>query len=364
MSHDVFTDAAGKVNITGVQTDTFGNPLGNEFDLAKDGAFKGYSIAVLHLYTGEGFDFSKPQAALKEKGFDIVRWADAAPPLDEFRRELWRCCQLWVISDKDRKLPDEIVDEIDDYFKTGHGVYIWGDNDPYFVDANVVGERLLNTTMGGNLPGDRSVPLQPKAGEPGFKRHLITTGLNHLYEGVTVASVQESDGLKPIEGIKPILYGSNCVLINEAYDHNGCRALLDGGFTRLYFKWDTAGTGRYVKNAAAWLANVDQWGRYHHLAPVRFLAGQVQQGNATPRLFFFHQASGDLKIGGYWEEPARGTIAAFDPARRKVKEEPFTGAEHYFTIKDAKAGIWTARATFKKPGKKHYSYVLSIEVQE
>ncbi len=66
MSHDVFTDAAGKVNIKGVQTDSFGNPLGNEYDLAKDGAFKGYSIAVLHLNTGEGFHFSKPLPALKE----------------------------------------------------------------------------------------------------------------------------------------------------------------------------------------------------------------------------------------------------------------------------------------------------------
>ena len=31
-------------------------------------------------------------------------------------------------------------------------------------------------------------------------------------------------------------------------------------FTRLYVKWDTAGTGRYVKNAAAWLVNVERFG--------------------------------------------------------------------------------------------------------
>ena len=44
------------------------------------------------------------------------------------------------------------------------------------------------------------------------------------------------------------------------YDHDGKRAILDGGFTRLYNKWDTAGTGRYVKNAAAWLVNVERFG--------------------------------------------------------------------------------------------------------
>ena len=39
------------------------------------------------------------------------------------------------------------------------------------------------------------------------------------------------------------------------------RLIFDGGFTRLYCNWDTAGTGRYVKNAAAWLANVERFGK-------------------------------------------------------------------------------------------------------
>ncbi|MDB4961201.1 MAG: hypothetical protein JWP01_1200 [Myxococcales bacterium] len=36
--------------------------------------------------------------------------------------------------------------------------------------------------------------------------------------------------------------------------------LIKGGFTRLSYKWDTAGTGRYIKNAAAWLANFERFG--------------------------------------------------------------------------------------------------------
>jgi len=28
----------------------------------------------------------------------------------------------------------------------------------------------------------------------------------------------------------------------------------------LFIKWDTAGTGRYVKNAAAWLVNYERFG--------------------------------------------------------------------------------------------------------
>jgi hypothetical protein len=225
------------------------------------------------------------------------------------------------------------------------------------VDANVVGERLLGATMDGNVPGDTTVPPQKTEGGPGFKQHLIMTGLNYLYEGVTIATI------RPSKDMEPIVYGSASNLVTAAYDRNGCRALFDGGFTRLFFKWDTAGTGRYVKNAAAWLANVDQWGRNPHVALARHLAGQVDAGRSTPNVFFLHEASGNLKVGGYWEDDAKGTIAAFDPDGKKALEEPFVGTEHSFTIKDAKAGIWTARATFKKGGKKKYSFVLIMEAE-
>src|SRR5829696_2247966 len=48
-----------------VAKDVHGNAQGNQFDLAVDGAFEGQTVAVLQLYTGEGFDFSAPKAALK-----------------------------------------------------------------------------------------------------------------------------------------------------------------------------------------------------------------------------------------------------------------------------------------------------------
>ena len=51
------------------------------------------------------------------------------------------------------------------------------------------------------------------------------------------------------------------MLLPHVDDFNaGKRAILDGGFTRLYYKWDTAGTGRYVKNAASWLVNAEKFG--------------------------------------------------------------------------------------------------------
>jgi hypothetical protein len=95
-------DDRGRVQTRIIQTappkDAHGNAHGNQFDLAVDGAFEGQTVAVLHFYTGEGFDFSLPRAALAEKGFSVYRWINAAPSPEELARGLEKASQLWIIS--------------------------------------------------------------------------------------------------------------------------------------------------------------------------------------------------------------------------------------------------------------------------
>lgn len=238
-----------------VRADRWGNAQGNQNDLATDGAFEGQTVAVLQLFTGEGFDFSLPRAALKEKGFSVFRWQNQPPPPAELRRLLKKACQLWIISDATPKLSSAHIKVIKEFFDSGRGVYIWGDNEPYYADANRVAEALFGTKMLGNVPGDETVNLWKRPGMHGIlPNHLLTTGLAHLYEGITIATIQ------PNQVLKPLMYGHADNLVAAYYDGHGRRAILDGGFTRLYYKWDTAGTGRYVKNAAAWLANVERFG--------------------------------------------------------------------------------------------------------
>lgn len=235
--------------------DRWGNAQGNNHDLAVDGAFDGQTVAVLHFYTGEGFDFELPRQALKEKGFSVYRWINAPPSVAEFKKGLAKADQLWLISTDRRLLSDEHVKAIKEFFDAGHGVYIWGDNQPYYADANVVAKALFGTEMLGDVPGDQVVGLQQKGHARGLKpNHLLTTGLAHLYEGITIATIQ------PNQVLEPLLYGHEDNLVSAYFDKGGKRAILDGGFTRLYLKWDTAGTGRYVKNAAAWLANYERFG--------------------------------------------------------------------------------------------------------
>ncbi|HZS37438.1 MAG TPA: hypothetical protein VFF06_11465 [Polyangia bacterium] len=237
--------------------DAHGNAQGHQYDLAVDGAFEGETVAVLHFYTGGGFDFALPKAAIREKGFSVFRWINEAPPPEELERALAKSSQLWIISGETRHLNDKHLAVIKRFFDAGHGVYIWGDNPPYTGDANFVGQALLGATMTPDsyVQGEQVVGVQEAPGKPGVRRnHLLTTGLEHLYEGHTVATIL------PNQTLESLIYGSAGNLIAASYDRGGKRAILDGGFTRLYLKWDTAGTARYVKNAAAWLANAERFG--------------------------------------------------------------------------------------------------------
>lgn len=239
-----------------VAADSYGNPQGNQYDLAVDGAFEGQTIAVLHFYTGEGFDFELPKNALKEKGFSVYRWINNAPSVKDLEEGLKKSCQLWIISDSYAKLSKEHIDVIKKFFDSGKGVYIWGDNQPYYADANAVARALIGVEMSGNTMGAQVVNLQKENHKVGLiPNHLISTGIQNIYEGITIATLQDHQDLTPL------IYGSANNLVTAAYEKNGKRLILDGGFTRLYVNWDSAGTGRYVKNAAAWLVNYEKFGK-------------------------------------------------------------------------------------------------------
>ncbi len=256
--------------------DSYGNALGNNHDLAIDGAFEGQTVAVIQLYTMD-FDFSLPRAALKEKGFSVYRWANRPPSPEELEAGLAKASQLWVISSETSMLTPAHIAVIRKFFDAGHGVYIWGDNQPYYADANVLASALFGTTMEGDLMGNQTVPVQSSPTTAGLlPNHLLTTGLEHIYEGITIATIQ------PSRSLKPLIYGSANNLVAAYYDQDGRRAILDGGFTRLYNKWDTAGTARYVKNAASWLVNAERFGDSVVSAKVRISTKPVTPVVAAP----------------------------------------------------------------------------------
>ena len=151
-------------------------------------------------------------------------------------------------------MTSDALDAIESFFYDGRGLYIWGDNNPYFVDANLVLQRLFNVAMFGNSQGDQVVLMLTSGKTSGLvPGHLVTTGLVNIFEGITIAEVPTT------ELLRPLVYGSNGRVVTAYFDHDGRRAIVDGGFTRLFYKWDSAGTDRYIINAAAWLLNIERF---------------------------------------------------------------------------------------------------------
>jgi hypothetical protein len=236
--------------------DNYGNAAGNQYDLAIDGAFEGQTIVVLHFYTGENFDFEKPKAALKEKGFSVYRYSNAAPTPEDLEIALSKACQLWVISSSTQQLNDEHAEVIERFFYSGKGVYIWGDNSPFHADANFLAQKLVGVSMSGGFQGGQNVAFKTDATKSGMKEnHLITTGLEYVFEGITISKLADPDNK-----LTPLIWSTDGNVVTAIYENQGQRLILDGGFTRLYCNWETAGTGRYVKNAAAWLVNYERFG--------------------------------------------------------------------------------------------------------
>ena len=218
--HNPFTEFAGQTIIPGAPKDAHGNAEGTQYDLAKDGAFEGMKVVVLHLYTGEGFDFQKPTQALESKGFKVVRHINAPAPATLIS-DLEDASQLWVISNQKAILNSEHIKLIRDFFDSGRGVYIWGDNQPYFVDANTVGQALLECSMSGNWHANKVLNEAKNSGDVGFIQHQITTGLEFLFEGITIAAIQD-----PNEKLIHIMRGSDGHPVTAAYDRDGKRAIF------------------------------------------------------------------------------------------------------------------------------------------
>jgi hypothetical protein len=243
-----------------VARDPHGNAAGSGHDLAVDGAFDGQTVAVIQLYTGTDhgipFDFAKPREALAEKGFSVYRWSNRPPAPAELEEKLKKASQLWIIGGGGAQLTKEHVAVVKRFFDSGRGVYLWGDNAPYSDDSNLLAEALFGVKLVDfGSQGEKVVGVHRRGTTPGIiEDHLLSTGIEQRYEGHTVSTLPE------LGALKPLIYGSDGRVVGAYYDRDGKRAILDGGYTRLYLKWETAGTGRYVKNAAAWRANAERFG--------------------------------------------------------------------------------------------------------
>ena len=88
--------------------------------------------------------------------------------------------------------------------------------DDVFIAVIQLGRYLIGATMSGNVPGGKVVRERPLVGagvdnkNSGFVQHLITTGLETLFEGVTVATIHQDYNFHK-QKMKPLVYGSDMI---------------------------------------------------------------------------------------------------------------------------------------------------------
>lgn len=239
--------------------DQFGNETGSDLGLARDGEFKGQRILFWAIDYGGRNPFGDTNPlwkALEDKGFKVRR--EHAPFNKEWLKET---DQFWMLSScRGVKISPDDQDAIADFVKAGKGLCILADNDPCAGDANAMTKHLYGIGVSGNYPGTkiayvRGRELRPEdikkyGGNYEVANHFILTGVNFLYEGITISNIQQSEkmevALLASDG-KPLL------AISRVPEH---RVIIDCGFTRYYdgYIQKTAGTTRLAQNMAAYLA--------------------------------------------------------------------------------------------------------------
>lgn len=268
---DFYTLYAGQqddIKDNDLKLDTHLNPIGRNYDLGHESGFGRFRVLVgLFCARTSKMTIDKfnelAGAALRDKGFKV----DCVETEKEFVDRLtcvdpeseWynsRPDVAWIVSNKlpPTNVPN-FMNAIRDFHHAGGGLAIWGDNDPWYQSANAVLKDVFKCRLLGNTPGKKVLKLGDGNTKGTFGRHLITTGINHLYEGVTICRIVPEKNCK----VKKLAISSDdtfCMGYLDAFEKSG-RLVIDCGITKLYKEWDSAGTARYVRNLCVWLLGID-----------------------------------------------------------------------------------------------------------
>lgn len=251
-----FTNEANTGTATGTDTSAA---------LFKAGAFQGEGrhVHVLLFYDFGSYGFLTQ--ALQQSGLTVhlhkVR-QDGLPNLDAILADPARNT-VWIIAGnsggwgstacvgKETSLSAANVKKIAVFHRQGGGLAIWGDNEPFVHEANLVMSELGLGKMTGNFQGGTKVGAAKKTGDPGFNtQHPILFGIgSELHEGVTIAALPE----------ELLTCGAGWVELMRASDRRLLTAycppqrqagpiVLHGAFTQLYCDLTAKGQSAFVTN--------------------------------------------------------------------------------------------------------------------
>ena len=335
--------------------DEFGNPKGLAFDLGggDEQRMSNEKILLYTCYPEAGGPHLQAAVAERNIAMDIV---SAPSPLDE--KTLSRYTQLWYVSGNQITLSTHQVDLIADFVKQGNGLAIWADNDPYYADANLLAKRLIGTSFSGNVTADGIMTPWDEVKPGHFIEHQLTHGVNNLYEGITICTIQ------PVKGLT-ILGQSHDGQMNIAcFERGQERIVLDTGFTKLFdgLFQRVAGTARYLRNIAFWLARGSRGVEYRLFTPGRGQLATIIPGRTSEK--YQHAVTQPVMLTYIlsWDDAAALRLNVRDPRGQMVRDETAQVSPLRVEVRATTPGTWEAQVMGVRSSQPDTAYVLTLAV--
>ena len=234
-----------------------------EYDLGRDGAFKGYNVLIAQFYMDSQFNdttVQRPIDALQMKGFNVKLVKSENECIKELSSNSYSI--VWIISNIAIQSP-ELIPSLIKFHSAGGAIFLFADNQPYVSHAEKFLKTKFGVTLEGSYAGGTNLSYKANAHqETGhFGQHEIFTGISNLFEGITICHPVHSTPESPKMLVTLATASDNNPTI-AVYDPplislEG-RLCLDCGFTKLYINWDAAGTARYIVNACCWLLRIEK----------------------------------------------------------------------------------------------------------
>ncbi|CAF1301588.1 unnamed protein product [Rotaria sordida] len=259
-----YTEVAGRSTIIEANAfDRYHNPTGRIYDLGRDSAFSEYSILIAQFYTDWEFNDTAmkiPIDALKVKGFHVTHVKTEDKCIKEMASNRYQI--VWIISTNNIQ-NSSFISALTTYHSSGGAIFLFADNTPYVCHVSEFLKTKFGITLEGDYYGDKTLVYKENGYQQTghFGQHDIFTGIENLYEGITICH--------PVYSTPPSR--TKFITIATATDGNSSiavydplltstegRLCLDCGFTKLFRKWDSAGTERYIINASCWLLGMEK----------------------------------------------------------------------------------------------------------
>ena len=321
--------------------DRFGNPEGHAYDLGggDEDRIRGESILLYLCQIPDGkFAEKELLALMAERGLrlDIQHAPGGGCPLTA--RQLSDYTQLWYVSGDKTTLSGKQVRMVTDFVRNGNGLAIWADNEPYYADANVLAQALIGTSFSGNVVGDQNMVPGPSETPGRFIEHQLTLGVNNLYEGITICTIQPAPGVTILGKSHD---GQRCL---GCFERDGQRVVLDTGFTKLYSQMyhRSAGLGRYLSNIAFWLARGSRGVEYEMLAPSRNEITALQRDGKSEEHNFTVTEMGVATCIVQWDGSATLGVTVRAPDGSVAGRAKSATSPLRVTVPTPNPGTWTA----------------------